>query len=600
MAENVLGTLFSNIADAIRGKTGGTETMKPAEFPEQISNIETSNVIDNVEIALDFANGNQIERLPDGYSANSVTIFKPENLVPGNIAKNVNIAGVIGTHEGGGSVSVEGTATVTFRNYDGTELYSRPVFIGDDCPEPVAQGKMDAPTKASDVQYNYTFNGWSDTQGGATSSTALKNITADKTVYAGYKTSLVYYTVRFYDGDTLMQESQVAYGEMATPPDTTKEGYNFVEWTPNDFTITADTDFYGTWEEATYIYALANPDIIPNEQCSSLVYSSNGERLIVGSDNSNGNYYDMFVYDTTTKPYKLKKQWHEYNTNYHSVKSLALNKENTKLIVGYGTKSSYAQTMGFEVYSISGDNFTEETNILPSQNAKGSTYVYPTFSNNGTRMFIADSYNKYVYLFDTTTSPYTELCAISHTIRSTSTANSSCMVVPHTTDANVFYHIYLDTSSCYIYKIDSATSTVTQLKSWSASSIYGMAFSRSLERLYYFGKTSCTIYSFDCTTDTLTQIKKVTLPTDFSFTAGKGYTNFAFSPDDKKMIVTGYANDMVVYNVENDNIVEIAKPSTVPSYAVASAYDSTGTRFAVAMGVSPYVLTYSIDPTVNQ
>jgi hypothetical protein len=43
MAENVLGTLFSDIADAIRSKTGSTETMKPAEFPEQISNIETSN-----------------------------------------------------------------------------------------------------------------------------------------------------------------------------------------------------------------------------------------------------------------------------------------------------------------------------------------------------------------------------------------------------------------------------------------------------------------------------------------------------------------------------------------------------------------------------
>lgn len=102
MAENVLGTLFGDIAKAIRGKTGDTATMKPAEFPEQIRKISTSNVIDNVEVQLDFANGDQTERLPEGYSANSVTIFKPENLAPENIAEGINIAGIIGTHSGGG------------------------------------------------------------------------------------------------------------------------------------------------------------------------------------------------------------------------------------------------------------------------------------------------------------------------------------------------------------------------------------------------------------------------------------------------------------------------------------------------------------------
>lgn len=37
---NVLGELFSDIAEAIRGKTGDTGTMKPAEFPEKIAGIE--------------------------------------------------------------------------------------------------------------------------------------------------------------------------------------------------------------------------------------------------------------------------------------------------------------------------------------------------------------------------------------------------------------------------------------------------------------------------------------------------------------------------------------------------------------------------------
>lgn len=37
---NVLGELFGEIATAIRSKIGGTETMKPSEFPEKIYSIQ--------------------------------------------------------------------------------------------------------------------------------------------------------------------------------------------------------------------------------------------------------------------------------------------------------------------------------------------------------------------------------------------------------------------------------------------------------------------------------------------------------------------------------------------------------------------------------
>ncbi len=65
----------------------------------------------------------------------------------------------------------------------------------------------------------------------------------------------LYYTVRFWDGDTLLQESQVAYGTEATPPDT---GDGFIGWIPSDMTITADTDFYGEWVEV-------DTDIVPSQ-----------------------------------------------------------------------------------------------------------------------------------------------------------------------------------------------------------------------------------------------------------------------------------------------------------------------------------------------
>ena len=151
---------------------------------------------------------------------------------------------------GGGGGSVEGTATVTFCNYDGTELFSRPVFVGDNCPDPIAQGKINEPTRESTAQYNYTRSGWSLTAGGTASASALENVTEDRTVYAAYTATVRYYTARFYDGTTLMQETQEPYGSKVTAPNTFKTGYEFLGWTPSDLTIYGDTDFYGEWAEA--------------------------------------------------------------------------------------------------------------------------------------------------------------------------------------------------------------------------------------------------------------------------------------------------------------------------------------------------------------
>ena len=48
---NVLGTLFQDIADAIRSKTGGSGTMKPAQFPKEISSIMTGGGQEWVSVA---------------------------------------------------------------------------------------------------------------------------------------------------------------------------------------------------------------------------------------------------------------------------------------------------------------------------------------------------------------------------------------------------------------------------------------------------------------------------------------------------------------------------------------------------------------------
>ena len=46
-----LGELFTNIASAIRDKTGDTATMKPMEFPEKIEGIELSSSGGNLKVA---------------------------------------------------------------------------------------------------------------------------------------------------------------------------------------------------------------------------------------------------------------------------------------------------------------------------------------------------------------------------------------------------------------------------------------------------------------------------------------------------------------------------------------------------------------------
>lgn len=159
------------------------------------------------------------------------------------------------TGGGSGGGSAEGCVTVTFMNGD-VELFSRPVYIGDDCPEPVAQGRFDAPTKESTVQYNYTFYGWGAEPGGAADANILKNITEDKTVYAIFAETARLYTITFYDedGTTVLATKQVAYGTVPsyTP---TKDGVLFVGWTPAPVAVTGEASYTATWATATVVFA---------------------------------------------------------------------------------------------------------------------------------------------------------------------------------------------------------------------------------------------------------------------------------------------------------------------------------------------------------
>ena len=151
---------------------------------------------------------------------------------------------------GGTGGSADGCVTVTFMNGDSV-YFSRPVYIGDDCPDPLTQGHIETPTKESTAQYSYTYKGWSATEGGEVDNNIFKNITEDKVIYAVYSESLVYYTVTFYDedGTTVVHTEQVAYGEDSTYVHG-KDNHMFLGWTPQPLNITSDFSCVGAWEES--------------------------------------------------------------------------------------------------------------------------------------------------------------------------------------------------------------------------------------------------------------------------------------------------------------------------------------------------------------
>lgn len=150
------------------------------------------------------------------------------------------------------------TAQVNFYDDSGSTLLKTvTVYDGGD----TTYGSSN-PTKASTAQYSYSFTGWSLTAGGSANANALKAVMVDRNVYAAFTSTVRKYTVRFYNGTTLMQTvSEVPYGSNASytgdPPVKTDvekpEDYEFIGWNPSPNGITGNTDCYAQYRFIGYI-----------------------------------------------------------------------------------------------------------------------------------------------------------------------------------------------------------------------------------------------------------------------------------------------------------------------------------------------------------
>ena len=112
------------------------------------------------------------------------------------------------------------TYTVTFKDWDGTELKTQEVQHGGDAEAP-----------ADPTRVGYTFTGWDK---------AFTNVTADLVVTAQYEINT--YTVTFKDWDgTVLKTQEVQYGgDAEAPADPTRVGYTFTGWDKAFTNITAD------------------------------------------------------------------------------------------------------------------------------------------------------------------------------------------------------------------------------------------------------------------------------------------------------------------------------------------------------------------------
>lgn len=180
-----------------------------------------------------------------------------DNVASAQVYGTIHVGSVTGAtitllHESYPDISVtydHVSAALRYYDNDGTLLASETILDGS---APASTPNL---TTKEDTRYTYTFLGWSSSISGSVEQNILNNIQADTDVYAVYSRVEKVYTVRFYNGTTLLQTfTNVAYGESVTydtVPTYSGPGnvndYVFSGWSPSPQNITGDTDCYAQY-----------------------------------------------------------------------------------------------------------------------------------------------------------------------------------------------------------------------------------------------------------------------------------------------------------------------------------------------------------------
>lgn len=112
------GSDYQALCDKIREKTGKTGILKSGDLVTEVEEVANSSggaSGEEVTVPLDMTDGDMVIEPSEGKLLSSVTVEKPDTLIPENIAEGVDIAGIIGTlvAGGGGSKVVMATGRVS-------------------------------------------------------------------------------------------------------------------------------------------------------------------------------------------------------------------------------------------------------------------------------------------------------------------------------------------------------------------------------------------------------------------------------------------------------------------------------------------------------
>ncbi len=110
-----------------------------------------------------------------------------------------------------------------------------------------------------DAQYTYTFSGWTDTEGNALPAT----VTGDLNIRANFTRTTNSYAVRFLNGEEVLQNTNVEYGqtpaytgEQPVKAQTDEYTYAFSGWDPAITTVTGAQDYTATFSSTPRSYTL--------------------------------------------------------------------------------------------------------------------------------------------------------------------------------------------------------------------------------------------------------------------------------------------------------------------------------------------------------
>ena len=136
--------------------------------------------------------------------------------------------------------------TVTFVNYDGSTLYVEHVRHGDDAVNPISAGYISEPTRPATVDTAYSYTGWDS---------ALTGIAGDKTITAQFASATRYYSVRYWNGDDLLETDRVVvygtstYGGADIPDPSDTEIW--MGWDAVASSVVSDMDIHAVFASPT-------------------------------------------------------------------------------------------------------------------------------------------------------------------------------------------------------------------------------------------------------------------------------------------------------------------------------------------------------------